>query len=86
MAVKIVDKRGDKYRQLRKKLDADMETNIEQAENSKNEVVAMTKLHKHPNVVKLKEVIDDPSDEKVLLVMEYIDGGSLMTLDQEGIP
>ena len=40
----------------------------------------MTKLNKHPNVVKLFEVIDDPTEGKLLMVMEFIDGGALMTL------
>lgn len=42
----------------------------------------MTKLKKHPNVVKLHEVIDDLSTSKTLLVMEYIVGGPLMSINK----
>ncbi len=35
----------------------------------------------HPNLVKLYEVIDDPNSEKLLMVMEYVEGGAIMTLE-----
>eukprot|EP00803_Ostreobium_quekettii_P001747 evm.model.scf_722EXC.5 EVM.evm.TU.scf_722EXC.5 scf_722EXC:51151-58080(+) len=41
------------------------------------EIVVMKKL-KHENIVKLHEVIDDQFGEKLLMVMEYVDGGPLM--------
>ncbi|KAK9849502.1 hypothetical protein WJX84_009237 [Apatococcus fuscideae] len=40
------------------------------------EIAVMKKLA-HPNIVKLHEVIDDPSTDSLLLVMEYVDGGTL---------
>lgn len=39
--------------------------------------IAVLKKLDHPNVVKLREVIDDPSSDSLLLVMEYVAGGSL---------
>ena len=48
------------------------------------EIVTMTRLKKHPNVVKLYEVIDDPNNDKILLVMEYIAGGPMMCMDKNG--
>ena len=42
----------------------------------------MVTLQKHPNVVKLIEVIDDPSSSQAFIVMEYIYGGPIMCLDE----
>ena len=43
------------------------------------EIAIMKKLN-HPNVVKLVEVMDDPSCSKLYLVMELLSGGSVMQL------
>ena len=42
----------------------------------------MTKLSKHPNVVKLIEIIDDPSNSQLFMVLEYIYGGPLLGLNE----
>ena len=85
-AVKFVDKTSEKHRlQLLRKIrnpSQDNEAILE--ENTKMEISTMTKLRKHPNVVKLHEVIDDPLNSKTLLVMEYITGGPLMSIDKNG--
>ncbi|EEB08337.2 CAMKK/ELM protein kinase Ssp1 [Schizosaccharomyces japonicus yFS275] len=39
--------------------------------------IAILKKCKHPNVVRLREVIDDPASTKVYLVLEYMSGGEL---------
>eukprot|EP00210_Caulerpa_lentillifera_P004735 g4519.t1 len=44
----------------------------------KREILIMKKM-KHSNIVTLSEVIDDPSGSKLLLVMEYLEGGPIMT-------
>lgn len=36
----------------------------------------MKKLY-HINIVKLHEVIDDPQNSKIFLVMDYLPGGTL---------
>eukprot|EP00744_Colponema_vietnamica_P001310 GILI01002189.1.p1 GENE.GILI01002189.1~~GILI01002189.1.p1 ORF type:complete len:1902 (+),score=523.49 GILI01002189.1:217-5706(+) len=41
------------------------------------EIAVMKKLH-HKNIVSLEEVIDDPHDDKMFLVMPLIEGGSLV--------
>ncbi len=33
----------------------------------------------HPNVVALREIVDDPTSNKMLIVMEYCEGGPVMT-------
>ena len=40
--------------------------------------VEMMKTLRHPNVVLLHEVIDDPNNEKLYLVQEYVEGGAAM--------
>ncbi|KAK9830087.1 hypothetical protein WJX72_009710 [[Myrmecia] bisecta] len=40
--------------------------------------IAVMKRLRHPNIVRLVEVIDDPEGSKLLLVMEYVEGGPLM--------
>lgn len=41
--------------------------------------VAIMKKIEHPHLVKLHEVIDDPDDEKIYMVMEYMPKGSIMS-------
>ncbi|KAL4446517.1 hypothetical protein ABPG74_001258 [Tetrahymena malaccensis] len=41
--------------------------------------VAIMKKIDHPNLVKLYEVIDDPEDDKIYMVMEFVQKGSIMS-------
>eukprot|EP00754_Rhynchopus_humris_P001310 Rhum_TRINITY_DN10782_c0_g2::Rhum_TRINITY_DN10782_c0_g2_i1::g.40306::m.40306 len=50
---------------------------------SKEVLVLM--LINHPNVVKLFEVLDDESMKQQYLVLEYVDGGPIMTLNEKGV-
>ena len=40
------------------------------------EIAVMKKLD-HPNVVKLVEVLDDPEDDNLYMVFEYLEGGEV---------
>ena len=42
----------------------------------------MTRLQKHPHVTKLIEVIDDPQNSQLFMVMEYIYGGPIACFDE----
>ncbi|CAM9756935.1 unnamed protein product, partial [Phaeothamnion confervicola] len=44
--------------------------------------IAILKKIRHPNLVQLLEVIDDPADNMLFLMMEYVDGGPSMTWDE----
>lgn len=63
---------------------SDLQTSRNQAqkrnpmEDLKREIMIMKKM-KHLNIVTLTEVIDDPTGSKLLLVMEYMEGGPVMT-------
>lgn len=52
--------------------------------NLKKLIEVMKKLD-HPNVVRLHELIVDPSSDKLYLVMEYVDHGQVMDIDAEGV-
>ena len=41
------------------------------------------KMLNHPNIVKLKEVIDDTTDDKVYLIMEFASRGRIMYHDSK---
>jgi serine/threonine protein kinase len=45
----------------------------------KREIEAMRRVAGHNNVVRLREVIDDPDSRKVVLALDYLEGGPLMT-------
>eukprot|EP01035_Chromulina_nebulosa_P018133 gene18133-23787_t len=46
--------------------------------------IAVMKRLQHENVVSLHEVIDDPSAKKIFLIQEYMEGGSLLS-DEENV-
>eukprot|EP00798_Chlamydomonas_sp_ICE-L_P028505 gene28505-31662_t len=46
----------------------------------KREIMIMRKM-KHHNIVTLSEVINDPAGSKLLLVMEFMEGGPVLTRD-----
>ena len=48
-----------------------------------NEIAVMKELD-HPNLVKLYEVIHDPSNNKLLMTMEYVEGGCVLISSSSG--
>eukprot|EP01065_Artemidia_motanka_P024644 TRINITY_DN2953_c1_g2_i1.p1 TRINITY_DN2953_c1_g2~~TRINITY_DN2953_c1_g2_i1.p1 ORF type:complete len:743 (+),score=215.90 TRINITY_DN2953_c1_g2_i1:284-2230(+) len=50
---------------------------------AKVEIAVMKKLA-HPRVVRLHEVIDDPTADKMYLIMDYVPGGQLLQLSNTG--
>jgi serine/threonine protein kinase len=55
-----------------------------QRDQLEREVVVMKKL-RHRNVVRLYEVIDDPAQDLMYLVMQYVEHGPVVSLSAEGI-
>jgi len=47
------------------------------------EIEVMEQLVGHPNLVELVQVIDDPDDDAIVLVIEYMSEGALMTFDHQ---
>lgn len=46
--------------------------------------IAILKKLRHPNIVRVIEVIDDPTADKMYIVLEHVDGGELLKMDNEG--
>ncbi|KAJ3865643.1 other/CAMKK/ELM protein kinase, partial [Lentinula novae-zelandiae] len=65
----------DKYRQLRRNFQAG--NNLMNGELSIRKEVAVLASSRHPNIVRLWEVVDDPSYDRVFLVLEYLAGGEI---------
>lgn len=92
VAVKGVRRRDprDKIKLLRKNyqdhdpLTGKMKMNT--TENSIRKEIAVMKRCRHPNVVTLLEVIDDPQQEKIYLVMEHLAGGPVQWCTTEDTP
>ena len=51
-----------------------------QLEKIKREIAILKKCS-HPNIVGLREVIDDPSSDKIYLILEYLPGGEVQWQD-----
>lgn len=68
VAIKIVQ-RYSKRRRLGK---------LGNPEDKVKKEVAILKKARHPNVVSLLEVIDDPNQQKVYIVLEYVENGEIM--------
>eukprot|EP01063_Lacrimia_lanifica_P023216 TRINITY_DN3069_c1_g1_i1.p1 TRINITY_DN3069_c1_g1~~TRINITY_DN3069_c1_g1_i1.p1 ORF type:complete len:955 (+),score=168.22 TRINITY_DN3069_c1_g1_i1:60-2924(+) len=46
--------------------------------------LAIMKKISHPGIVRLHQVIDDPSANKLYLVLDYVDGGNICDIDEDG--
>lgn len=47
------------------------------------EIAIMKKLQ-HPHIIKIYTVMDDPDDDKMYLVMEFLDGGQVYDINEDG--
>ncbi|GHJ87177.1 hypothetical protein NliqN6_3579 [Naganishia liquefaciens] len=48
--------------------------------------IAILKKCRHPNVVRLREVIDSPASKKIFMVLEYCKGGEVKWRSEDGKP
>jgi len=48
--------------------------------------IAIMQTLDHPNVVRLHEVIDDPSCKKIYLIMDYVEDGPVWNVGEESVP
>lgn len=48
--------------------------------------IAIFKKVNHPNVVRMKEIIDDPDSSKLFMILEYCEGGELQWKDEQSRP
>ena len=47
-----------------------------------DEEISVMKLLSHPNLVQLFEVIDDPDDDKLFMILEYVSLGEIMSFNE----
>eukprot|EP00761_Pharyngomonas_kirbyi_P003195 gb/GECH01003199.1/.p1 GENE.gb/GECH01003199.1/~~gb/GECH01003199.1/.p1 ORF type:complete len:571 (+),score=141.06 gb/GECH01003199.1/:1-1713(+) len=47
--------------------------------------IAILKKISHPNIVRLHEVIDDPTKDKLYMILEYVEQGPVMKLNEDGV-
>jgi serine/threonine protein kinase len=48
--------------------------------------IAIFKKVSHPNVVRMREIIDDPESSKLFMVLEYCEGGEICWKKADGEP
>jgi [calcium/calmodulin-dependent protein kinase] kinase len=48
--------------------------------------IAIFKKVNHPNVVRMREIIDDPDNSKLFMILEYCERGEIHWKDQDGQP
>ncbi|EIW69453.1 hypothetical protein TREMEDRAFT_71635 [Tremella mesenterica DSM 1558] len=48
--------------------------------------IAIFKKVNHPNVVRMKEIIDDPESSKLFMILEYCEGGEVHWTEDDGSP
>ncbi|KAH6913964.1 other/CAMKK/ELM protein kinase [Coprinopsis sp. MPI-PUGE-AT-0042] len=92
VAVKGVRRRDprDKIKLLRKNYQENDpltgRVKLSTTENSIRKEIAVMKRCRHPNIATLLEVIDDPHQEKIYLVMEYLAGGPVQWCTPDDTP
>ena len=79
VAIKIVDRKG------RPKFGGSL-SGGQTAEDKIRKEIAIMKKCRHPNVVKLKEVLDDSNSRKIYLVLEYLEKGEIKWRKSPGEP
>lgn len=77
VAIKIVDRKGKQ--KIGKALGSSEEEKI------RREIAIMKKIN-HPNVVQLKEVLDDVNSRKIYLVLEFLEKGEVKWQKSPGVP
>lgn len=76
VAIKIVDRKAPKR---------SFKPQSSHEEKIRREIAIMKKIN-HPNVVQLKEVMDDENSRKIYLVLEYLENGEVKWQKSPGVP
>lgn len=48
--------------------------------------IAIFRKVNHPNVVRMKEIIDDPESSKLFMILEYCENGEIKWKEEDGSP
>ncbi|KAJ2653783.1 hypothetical protein IWW40_000067 [Coemansia sp. RSA 1250] len=94
-AIKVIDKesrgRGRRMRQSsaayrsHRRSHGYLRIDLDKMEKVKREIAILKKC-RHPNVVRLREVIDDAHARRIYLVIEFMDGGEIAWRDSNNLP
>ncbi|KAJ2084316.1 hypothetical protein H4R24_000109 [Coemansia sp. RSA 988] len=84
-AIKIIDKESRGRRLRPGPSNGRLRIDIDKMEKVKREIAILKKC-RHPNVVRLREVIDDAHARRIYLVIEYMDGGEIAWRDADHLP
>ncbi|ORX68332.1 kinase-like protein, partial [Linderina pennispora] len=90
-AIKIIDKESRDKRlrpnaaRRNRSSHGYLRIDIDKMEKVKREIAILKKCN-HPNVVRLREVIDDAHARRIYLVIEYMDGGEIVWRDPDNLP
>ncbi|KAK9468194.1 kinase-like domain-containing protein [Lipomyces arxii] len=79
VAIKIMNRLG------RPRLGRPLRPGLSQEEKIRREVAILKKCN-HPHIVRLREVLDDPSSKKIFLVLEYVELGEIKWQNDDGSP
>ncbi|KAG2212362.1 hypothetical protein INT47_001723 [Mucor saturninus] len=89
VAIKIVDKKNRRRQMGYSLLRGSQQQQLHVSKENENKIrreIAILKKCCHPNVVKLREVIDDPTSRKIYLVLEYTETGEIEWRDEYDAP
>ncbi|KAJ2806552.1 hypothetical protein H4R20_001644 [Coemansia guatemalensis] len=84
-AIKIIDKEPRGRRLRPGPSNGRLRIDVDKMEKVKREIAILKKC-RHPNVVRLREVIDDAHARRIYLVIEYMDGGEIAWRDSDHLP
>lgn len=80
-ALKVIKRKSERVLKSGKHFESNIRGEKGQESAIRHEVELMKKLGMHRNIAGLREIIDDPLSSKIILVMDYFEGGPVMTRD-----
>ncbi|KAH3686666.1 hypothetical protein WICPIJ_002352 [Wickerhamomyces pijperi] len=95
VAIKIVDRKGPRGSRKLPRLsgrpqgpgqNSTAKIGLNEGELKIRKEIAIMKKLSHPNIVQLREVLDDPTSRKIYLVLEYLSHGEIQWRSAPGCP
>lgn len=80
-ALKVIKRKYTRSKTSKTRFDTNNRGNRGQESAISHEIDLMKKLGTHRNIAGLREIINDPLSSKIIIVMDYFEGGPVMTRD-----